>query len=104
MDTETLSKSSGKSLHTHTDAAVCMAHDLIDRIAKRAVEPEEKIRETAVRAEKAVKNSLTKAKQQSNLARNSIESLIQQHPLAAIGIAIGVGTVIARLRRREITE
>lgn len=104
MNTDILSKSNRKSLHTGTDAVVNMAHDLIDRIAKRAVEPEEKIRETAVRAEEAVKKSLTKAKQQSNRARNSLEGIIQQHPLAAIGIAIGVGAIVTRWRRREIIE
>lgn len=83
--------------HAGTDAAVHLAHNLIDRAAKHLETSEEKLRQTARSAEETLKTSLQTAKSRGKQAGTTTRSMLQEYPFAAIGIAVGVGLVIALL-------
>lgn len=92
MTTTARRQSNDPSSHTATDAIASAAHGMIDRLAKQAELPEEKLRAATARAESSLQQSLASVRQR----RDSAGTLIQQHPVAAIGIALGVGALIAR--------
>jgi ElaB/YqjD/DUF883 family membrane-anchored ribosome-binding protein len=89
------------SVHAGTDAAAKMAHDAIDRVAKRAETAEENIRKSATTAEQRVRRSLVAAKQKGIGAKSAVGQFVHDHPLASIGIAFGVGILLAALRTRS---
>lgn len=95
--------------HAGTDAAIQLAHNLIDRAAKHLEVSEEKLRQTARSAEETLKTSLKTAKSKGVQATTSTRSMLQDYPFAAIGIALGVGLVIALIAgggrdTAEVTE
>lgn len=91
--------------HAGTDAAAHLAHDFIDAAAKHLKQPEEKLRETARNAEQTLKSSLSAARTRGKSAGYRTRSIVQQHPLAAVGLALGLGVIIALLAgRRESIE
>jgi ElaB/YqjD/DUF883 family membrane-anchored ribosome-binding protein len=89
------------SVHSGTDAAARMAHDAIDRDAKRAEAAEENIRKSADAAEQRVRRSLVAAKEKSIGAKTAVGQFVHEHPLASLGIAFGVGIMLAALRKRS---
>jgi ElaB/YqjD/DUF883 family membrane-anchored ribosome-binding protein len=86
--------------HAGTDVAARMAHEFVDRVALLAEQSEERIRSAALNAEQSLRESLTTARTKSTAARESVGDLVQRHPWAAVGIAFGVGVLIATLARR----
>lgn len=88
------------SSHAGTDAAARMAHDFVDRVAKLAEESEQRIRKATANAEQTLKESLDTARHKSLAAKESVGDLVQRHPWAAVGIAFGVGVLLATLTRR----
>lgn len=87
--------------HAGTDAAARMAHEFVDRVALLAEQSEERIRSAALNAEQTLRESLTTARTKGTAARESVGDLVQRHPWAAVGIAFGVGVLIATLARRD---
>jgi ElaB/YqjD/DUF883 family membrane-anchored ribosome-binding protein len=86
--------------HAGTDAAARMAHDFVDRVARLAEESEEHIRNATLNAEQTLKDSLETARTKSLAAKETVGDLVQRHPWAAVGIAFGVGVLIATLAQR----
>lgn len=86
--------------HAGTDAAARMAHDFVDRVARLAEESEEHIRNATLTAEQGLKDSLETARTKSLAAKETVGDLVQRHPWAAVGIAFGVGVLIATLAQR----
>lgn len=86
--------------HAGTDVAARMAHEFVDRVALLAEQSEERIRSAALNAEQSLRESLTTARTKGTAARESVGDLVQRHPWAAVGIAFGVGVLIATLARR----
>jgi ElaB/YqjD/DUF883 family membrane-anchored ribosome-binding protein len=87
--------------HAGTEAAARMAHEFVDRVALLAEQSEERIRNAALNAEETLRESLTTARTKGVAARESVGDLVQRHPWAAVGIAFGVGVLIATLARRD---
>lgn len=87
--------------HPGTDAAARMAHDFVDRVAQLAEQSEERIRSAALNAEQNLRETLTTARVKGTAARESVGDLVQRHPWAAVGIAFGVGVLIATLARND---
>ncbi|MDB6060788.1 MAG: hypothetical protein JWM78_891 [Verrucomicrobiaceae bacterium] len=108
MNAETrLLRTATNNAHAGTDAAVHLAHDLIDRAAKHLEVSEEKLRKTAHDAEQAVKVSLRAARTRSLQAGDSAKNVLQSHPVAALSLAVSVGALFAiwfRGRDRSPTE
>ena len=93
-------KSASENVHARTDVAARLAHDLIDRVARRAEQAEEGIRKTANDAERKMRHSLRRARERSIDAQSSMGEFVRTHPLATVGIAIGVGMLLSSLARR----
>jgi ElaB/YqjD/DUF883 family membrane-anchored ribosome-binding protein len=87
--------------HAGTDAAARMAHEFVDRVALLAEQSEERIRNATLNAEETFRESLSTARTKGTAARESVGDLVQRHPWAAVGIAFGVGVLIATLARRD---
>ncbi|HEY3698672.1 MAG TPA: DUF883 C-terminal domain-containing protein [Spongiibacteraceae bacterium] len=102
MSTET-QKSNGNgadsNVHAGTEAAARVAHDFVDRVAKIAGQSEEHLRKVSADAEASVKQSLDTARNKSEVVKTTVGDFVQQHPLAAIGIAFGVGVLLSYVTR-----
>lgn len=98
--TDRLVKEAAATSHAGTDAAARMAHEFVDRVAKLAEQSEERIRNATLNAEETLRESLTTARTKSLAAKESVGDLVQRHPWAAVGIAFGVGVLIATLAQR----
>ncbi len=95
------SERSADSLHSGTDAAARLAHEAIDKVAKRAELAEERIRNSADDAERRIRKSLQSARSKGVELKGEAGQLIYKHPLASIGIAVGVGLLISLLVKRN---
>lgn len=93
-----------------TEAAARIAHEFVDRVAKIAGQSEEKLRKVSASAEDSVKHSLETARGKLDVTRKnlnvkgnevktSVTGFIQEHPLAALGIAFGTGVLLSYLTR-----
>lgn len=100
----------GSNPQAGTEAAARMAHDFVDRVAKIAGPSEEKLRKVSATAEDSVKQSLETARGKLEVTRTnlnaksgevktSVTGFIQEHPLAALGIAFGTGVLLSYLTR-----
>jgi ElaB/YqjD/DUF883 family membrane-anchored ribosome-binding protein len=98
-----------------TEAAARMAHDFVDRVAKIAGQSEEKLRKVSASAEDSVKHSLETARDKLEVTRQnlntkgtevktSVTGFVQEHPLAALGIAFGTGVLLSYLTRSSRIE
>jgi ElaB/YqjD/DUF883 family membrane-anchored ribosome-binding protein len=69
-------------------------------------QPEEKLRDTARNAEETLKSTLSTARVRGKKARDRTRSMVLQHPLAAVGLALGFGLFLALLtgRRKPIEQ
>jgi ElaB/YqjD/DUF883 family membrane-anchored ribosome-binding protein len=101
--TDLANKDNGAAISTHagTAAAARIAHEFVDRVAKLAEGSEERIRKATVNAEHTLKESLERARTQSLAAKDTVGDLVQRHPWAAVGIAFGIGALLATLTRRS---
>lgn len=84
-----------ETIHARTDAAAQAAHHLVDRVAKRAEISEEKLRASADLAQQKLQKSLQRAKVRGFDARDSVTSFMRRHPVASIGLAFGIGALLA---------
>lgn len=85
--------------HSGTDTAARIAHDFIDRVAGVAQQSEERIRQAGETAEASLKQSLDFARNKSTTVQASLTGFVQQHPLAALGIAFGAGVLLSYLTK-----
>jgi len=90
-----LNTNTNDSMHSTTDAAVNLAHDLIDRAASHLHSREARLRQRAASTRQALRHSLDVTQQQSARARDTTRSLLVQHPFAAVGLALGAGLLLA---------
>jgi ElaB/YqjD/DUF883 family membrane-anchored ribosome-binding protein len=86
-------------IHRTTEQVAQKAHEAIDRIAAQVERAEERIRAAAVSAEETLKQSRDKAKVRVGEVTDEVASYMQQHPVAALGIAFGAGLLVAALLR-----
>ncbi|HSB97104.1 MAG TPA: hypothetical protein VLC91_11685 [Spongiibacteraceae bacterium] len=92
------------NIHERTDAAAQAVHAMVDRVAKRAEVSEEKLRDSAEQAQQKLQKSMRKARVKSVNARNSITDFMRRHPVASIGIAVGIGALLAARGKRTNIE
>jgi ElaB/YqjD/DUF883 family membrane-anchored ribosome-binding protein len=84
-----------ETIHARTDAAAQAAHRLVDRVAQRAEVSEEKLRASADEAQRKLRSSLANARTRSVEAKASATGFLRRHPLASLGIAFGIGALLA---------
>ncbi len=91
--------SSSTEVHHTTEQVAQKAHEAIDRIAAQVERAEERIRAATDNAEERLKQSREKARQRADEVGEQIGDYVQQHPVAALGIAFGAGLLVAALLR-----
>ncbi len=91
--------SNDTDFHRATEQVAQKAHEAVDRIAAQVERAEERIRTAASQAEGTLKESRDKAKVRANEVTDEVTSYMQQHPIAALGIAFGAGVLVAALLR-----
>ncbi len=91
--------SNDTDFHRTTEQVALKAHEAVDRIAAQVERAEERIRAATGRAEEKLKVSRDKVEQRAGEVGDEVTSYVQQHPLAAIGIAFGAGLLVAALLR-----
>lgn len=84
-----------ETIHARTEAAAQAAHRLVDRVAQRAEVSEEKLRASADQAQRKLRSSLDNARTRSVVARESATGFLRRHPVASLGIAFGIGALLA---------
>lgn len=100
-DIEKRTESLKNSAHQNAGAMASAAHEFIDRAADRLSKSEEKLRDTAAATRQTLATSLDGAKTQLIKTNKATQSYVQQHPLRAVGVALGIGAVLALLLRRR---
>jgi len=90
-----------ENIHARTDAAAQAVHAAVDRVAKRAEVSEEKLRESAEHAQQQLQKSMRKARVKGIDAKNSAANFMRRHPVACVGIAFGIGALLAARSKRS---
>jgi len=94
----------GDAMANKPDGAADHGKNLLDESRALAGDVKDRIKESAADAGGAIKHRLSDAKDvvvdAGGTALATSRRLIRQHPLAAIGLAFGVGFVAMRLMRR----
>ena len=85
---ETISNRSAKA-HEAVDKAANAAHETVDKAAEKAEQYERRAREAGHHARERTDETLA-----------SVQSFVQERPLAALGIAFLVGVAASSLLRR----
>lgn len=91
--------STDTDFHRATEQVALKAHEAVDRIAAQVERAEERIRTAAGQAEVTLKESRSKVEQRASEVSGEVSSYVQQHPVAALGIAFGAGVLVAALLR-----
>lgn len=90
--------------HNTTDAAAQMAHEFVDRVAEVARDSEERIRQSASKAESSLQQTLQTARVKASSTGDSLTDFVQQHPMAALGIAFGAGVLLSYITRSKASH
>ncbi len=73
------------------------AHEAVDRIADKAIPAVERLRGTVNDAAETVKQKADQAIDLKDEWTESLRSAVREHPLAAIGTALALGVILAKL-------
>jgi ElaB/YqjD/DUF883 family membrane-anchored ribosome-binding protein len=73
------------------------AHEAVDRLADKAIPAVERLKASYDGATETIKERAGQAAELKDEWTESVRSAVREHPLAAIGIAVAVGAIIARL-------
>jgi len=73
------------------------AHEAVDRIADKAIPAVERLRGTYNDAAESLKERADQAIDLKDEWTESLRTAIREHPIAAVGTALALGVIIARL-------
>jgi ElaB/YqjD/DUF883 family membrane-anchored ribosome-binding protein len=73
------------------------AHEAVDRIADKAIPAVERLRGTYNDAADSLKQRADQAVDLKDEWTESLRTAVREHPLAAIGTALALGVILARL-------
>lgn len=103
MNTSPTQSRENSNGHARSDAVASVAHNLVDKAVQRLSSSEEKLRQTATNTRATLNSSLDVARANYTKANMMTRSYVQRHPLRAIGVAIGIGAILALLTRSKST-
>jgi len=83
-----------------TRRAADAAHDVIDETASKAEVLEQRVRESAQKANEKVESSQEAASEQINRSLAKAETFAKESPVAAAGIAFAAGLFVSSILRR----
>lgn len=81
------------------DRVVQGAHDTVDKLAEKARPQVERLQHTASSASESLHARADHARELGEEWAESLRSTVREHPLAAVGTALALGLIIARLSR-----
>lgn len=103
MNTSPTQPKEASNGHARADTVAKAAHNLVDKAVHSLSNSEEKLRQTATNTRATLNSSLDVARANYTKANLMTQSYVQRHPLRAIGVAIGIGAVLALLTRGKST-
>lgn len=87
---------SGKLLGRIVDGA----HQTIDKLAERAAPRVEQLEQTVQEANTALQQRAERARDVGDEWLESMRTSVREHPVAAVGVALAVGMLLARMTQR----
>lgn len=75
------------------------AHDTVDRLADKAKPQLQRLQDSAGSASDSLHNRVDQARELGDEWTDSLRSAVRENPLAAVGTALALGLIIARLSR-----
>ena len=81
------------------DRVVQGAHDTVDKLADKARPQVQRLQESAVSASDSLHARADQARELGDEWAESLRATVREHPLAALGTALALGIVVARLSR-----
>jgi len=83
-----------------TERAAAVAHEGIDRAASQATRAEQRIRDSSASVNTQLRGSARRATRQGSASLHRLETLVDEHPYTALGIAFGIGVAAALCLRK----
>jgi ElaB/YqjD/DUF883 family membrane-anchored ribosome-binding protein len=77
------------------------AHEAVDRIADKAIPAVERLRGTVSDAAETVKQKADQAIDLKDEWTESLRAAVREHPLAALGTALALGVILAKITSRN---
>ncbi len=81
------------------DRMVRGAHETVDNLADKAKPQLERLQEGAVNASDSIHARVDQAREMGDEWAESLRTTVREHPLAAVGTALALGLIFARLSR-----
>lgn len=81
------------------ERVVQSAHDTVDKLADKARPQVQRLQETASSASDSLHARADQARELGDEWAESLRATVREHPLAALGTALAIGIVVARLSR-----
>ena len=81
------------------DRVVSGAHETVDKLADKAKPQLQRLQESAGSASDSLNAGVDQAREMSDQWAESLRSTVRENPLAAVGTALALGLIIARLSR-----
>ena len=75
------------------------AHETVDKLADKAKPQLQRLQEGAGSASDLLHHRVDQARELSDEWADSLRTTVREHPLAAVGTALAIGLIIARLSR-----
>lgn len=88
--------------HSAVTSAERVARSATERLAQAAHETVDTLSAYGARAEEQLRETTRVAGEQSRELIDQINAYINAHPMAAVGIAVGVGFLLGALARRGV--
>lgn len=81
------------------DRVVRSAHETVDKLADKAKPQLQRLQEGASSASDSIHARVDQAREVGDEWTESLRATVREHPLAAVGTALAIGLIIARLSR-----
>ena len=75
------------------------AHETVDRLAEKAAPAVHKLESTVAHANEVLHAQAAKARELGDEWTDNLRGTVREHPLTAVGVALAVGMLFARLTR-----
>lgn len=93
------SASSSSATPDLMDRVVRGAHETVDKLADKAKPQLQRLQEGAGSASESLHARVDQAREMGDEWAESLRATVREHPLAAVGTALALGLIIARLAR-----
>lgn len=85
---------------TYAQRATAAAHEAVDRVGAKAERAEERLREAADDMQRRSHDARLRARDMGEEATLTARTYVNEHPIASLAVAFGVGMLISAVMRR----